>query len=191
MERNGIKYIEGDLFTHIHAQMVVGERFISIPHVCNNIGKMGSGFVVPLYQQWPEVKLRYEDWFRGEGEYQDQDRYAMDLGRVQTVSCSVSDGAVYVANMIAQNETIGTDPKPIRYAALCDCMAEVANGLIDHQNAEIHCPMFGCDRARGTWEFIEELIAEIWLSKDLPVYVYVLDKTRYRALSMHDQPMTL
>jgi hypothetical protein len=36
---------------------------------------------------------------------------------------------------------------------------------------EIHAPKFGSGLAGGNWNFIENLIEDIWI--DIPVYIYV------------------
>jgi hypothetical protein len=84
--------------------------------------------------------------------------------------------------MIAQHETIRQNDKPIRYAALIQCMAGIRDHVLARnkvlqwhgQQSQIHCPKFGSDRARGSWEFIEELIDELWCANNIPVTVYQL-----------------
>ena len=53
-----IKYIVGDLFAPIAAN----PNKIVIPHICNDIGAWGAGFVVPLGKHFSKAKERYSDW---------------------------------------------------------------------------------------------------------------------------------
>jgi hypothetical protein len=129
-----------------------------ICHCVNNVGKMGSGFVVPLYTRWPQVKSLYHKWDQRLGETQ-----------FVYVENEDDDSLVVVANMCAQNGISGksTGPqnlvnkKPIRYLALTKCMFDVSI-LARKTGSAIVAPKFGSDRAGGTWLFIEELIEEFW-----------------------------
>lgn len=150
---NKINYIQGDLF-----QLYPKDKKIAIPHVCNDKGVWGSGFVIPLGLYFPEAKQRYII-FRDE----------LELGTTQFIR--PENTQVTVFNMIAQ--TLG-GPRPIRYNALVHCMESV--GLkCRNLRYEIWCPKFGSLRAGGNWSFIENLIEDIWLSNGLEVNVCYLD----------------
>lgn len=86
------------------------------------------------------------------------------------------------ANMIAQNGT--PNPKnnrPIDYLALVKSMASLSN-YIKHntgftqktESVEIHAPKFGSGLAGGNWNFITDLIEDIW--GDYNVYIYNYSK---------------
>jgi len=153
-----LKYRHGDLFANIPA-----EGTVIVPHICNDVYVMGSGFVVPLKRRWPVVEQKYMIDKPG-------------LGQVQFVDVHKDDhGKVIVANMVAQRSTVRPDnPKPIKYLALAKCMDEVGD-LARTENAEIHCPLFGAGLAGGNWDFIEELICELWAcGRDLKVVVHQL-----------------
>lgn len=150
-----INYHKMDLFKFLETE---SPKKVILPHCVNNANLMGSGFVVPLYTRWPQVKSSYHAW--------DQ-----KLGATQFiyVDNEEDDSLLVVANMCAQNgisyrssgsrEFVNT--KPIRYLALANCMSDVKI-LADKTKSIIVCPKFGSDRAGGTWNFIEELIDEIW-----------------------------
>jgi hypothetical protein len=173
-----ITYIKGDLF----ALLPDTDAPKVIPHVCNNLGKMGSGFVIPLCQKWPKVKEVYEAWHQGI--HDDVPGWIggipFELGNIQSVTVC-NDPLTMVMNMIAQSGVVGSNnPKPIKYAALAKCMVEVATLTLrifelNYGRAEIHAPKFGSDRARGNWDFIAELIEECWVAKGIPVTIYSLE----------------
>lgn len=149
-----INHKSGDLFKDLDSY----EGKVIIPHIVNDIKAWGSGFVIPLGKHFPISKEMYMKECRKGA-----------LGKCQIV---VATEKVLVANMFAQSGIASkTNVKPIRYAALVDCMSKVAR-TAKTMKADIAAPKFGSDRAGGNWEFIEELIGEIW--KDLNVTIYTL-----------------
>lgn len=158
-----IKYVEGDLFQNVQDNGVV----TVIPHICNNIGAWGAGFVVPLGKYYPEAQTQYLSLFR--------DR-TVDLGYTQFVVCNFG---VMVVNMIAQKGIgksweDGKEVPLIRYNALRNCMFDVRQKLkgIDPASVQIKCPMFGSGLAGGDWIKIEEMIYEIWNEFDVTIYYF-------------------
>jgi hypothetical protein len=157
--------IQGDLFSAI-AQMP--DKNIIIPHVTNDQGGWGSGFVLPLAKNFPLA----------EHAYRTQPYYMM--GEVDFVP--IRDGEVitrYVVNMCAQ--TLGgrnTGERDLKYQKLAECMERVATfwkGLkAEGESWEIVCPKFGSGLAGGNWEFIKELIDDCWLKRGINVTVYYL-----------------
>ena len=51
-------YFEGD------ATSPIGDGKKIIPHVCNDIGGWGKGFVLALSKKWPEPEEYYRKFFR-------------------------------------------------------------------------------------------------------------------------------
>jgi hypothetical protein len=161
-----INYIEGDLF----ALLPENETHIFIPHIVNNIGRWGSGFVVPLGKKWPEAEAAYRS------------QPKLELGDVDFVKVREEDGNlgnIWVCNMVGQNGVVGPDnPKPIKYSALVRAMNEVGKAArgFRHRTAygdvAIHAPKFGSERACGKWDHIEELIYELWDDIDVTIYEY-------------------
>lgn len=190
-----ITKVQGDLFQGI----LEFPEHVVIPHVCNNIGAFGAGFVVPLGRNFPEARdayLRMPQRILGEVEF-------------------VTIGKVTVAHMIGQD---GVGPKkvegilvpPLRYDALDSCMRKVykrvramemvgPNQPILQENSDkqpavmvdpnqpsthyskvvestepvrIAAPMFGAGLAGGEWEFIEKMIEDIWGSLNVTIYIY-------------------
>ena len=167
MKINGIKYIQGNLFDH---QPTEGRRSM-ITHVCNDKGGWGKGFVIPLAKFMPESKEQYQSWHNlgvdGRG-------VPFQRGQTQFVK---GENGFCVANMVAQ--TLGTK-RPLFYDSLVFCMSKVAQE-IEHNKSrwgedyEIIAPLFGSALAGGNWDFIEELIVDIW--SDIDVTVYYLDRS--------------
>jgi hypothetical protein len=160
-----MKYQEGNLFDHIKDTVV-------IPHLCNNEGVWGRGFVIPLTQRYPEAKASYERLFADDSK--------PSLGYVDFVR----SGDVVVANMIAQvidlespqdMEWMGI--RPVRYNALVKCMDQVADWIQDNlRHAKIYCPLFGARLAGGNWLYIKELIRDCWEDRGISVTVFYLPK---------------
>ncbi len=157
-----IKYVEADLFEHI--KTIDGD--IVIPHVCNNQGAWGKGFVIPLAQNYPQAREAYLKWHKNEliessdGHHQTDD---FDLGETQFVRVGDESRVVIVANMVAQ--VLGGE-RPLRYNHLATCMNYVA---VANQGYHIVAPMFGAGLAGGDWNFIEDLIEDCWGGHDVTI----------------------
>jgi hypothetical protein len=77
--------------------------------------------------------------------------------------------------MIAQNGTISpSNQRPLNYYSLCKSMSDVVsfikNKFRNDQSVEIHAPKFGCGLAGGNWNFIQELIKDIWKNQKIFIY---------------------
>lgn len=156
------QHILGDLFEGIKTS----STYIIIPHVANDIGAWGKGFVVPLAQHFPKAKEDYQEYIES------QHKAPIDNDLLGDTVFTKVPPKIVIANMIAQ-KGIGTTQKPIRYAALVKCMETVRKTAIiiqKHGPLEIHAPMFGAGLAGGKWEVIEELINEIWRDIDTIIY---------------------
>lgn len=165
-----IKYVKGDV---TKPQYTAPNEIAVIPHVCNNLGKMGKGVALALKKAFSGVELFYL-------------KSGYKLGTNSWVNPNTEKNDVIVVNMVAQNGIVGaTNPKPIKYAALCKCMQSVVDDIFktihmkpeyEGKHAVIHCPKFGSDLAGGTWEFIEELIQEIWIENGIDVVIYEFER---------------
>lgn len=152
-----IQIVKGDLFKGVE-QAVAAGRQVLIPHVVNNKGGWGKGFVVPLAKHYPFAKERYE-------------RQSYELG---TVAYCGFGGPVGVANMVAQDGYASkTNPRPLRYYRLAECLSEVTKAVAkDHPKREIHMPKFGTGLAGGDWTIIREMVEDAF--DGLDVYIYEL-----------------
>ncbi len=149
-----------------------------IPHVCNDKGVMGAGVALALKKAFSGVEYYYL-------------KSKHFLGRNSWVNPNTETNDVIVVNMVAQHNTVSADnPIPLKYKALIECMVGVREDVIrtlhmkpEYEGKEpvIHCPKFGSDLAGGNWDFILELIREIWLEHciDVVVYEFEADKEKW------------
>lgn len=167
-----IKYVEGNLFENIK-----GLSNITIPHVCNDVGLWGSGFVIPLGRYFPKAQQEYLAWYKDEkigastlrGVGFAPARFA--LGETLMVKVDEKNN-IWVANMIAQHNVGGG--RPLRYNALVKCMETVVSLPAPPEEISIHAPLFGSQLAGGKWEFIAELIQDIWVDRGFNVTIHYL-----------------
>lgn len=159
-----LNYITGD------ATNPVGSGLKIIPHVCNDIGAWGRGFVLALSAKWKQPEQEYRIWHRT--------GYMIDmfghnepfmLGSVQFVDVGAG---IIVANMIAQTGIYSRDSvPPIRYGELAQCMRKVAV-IAGNIGATIHAPKFGAGLAGGDWSRIESIINNECPNLSVTVYEY-------------------
>jgi O-acetyl-ADP-ribose deacetylase (regulator of RNase III) len=147
-----IQYIIGD------ATAPVGKGNKIIPHVCNEVGKWGKGFVLAISRRWPQPRLQYM-----------KDRAAQSL-KLGTANLVQVERMIWVANMIAQPDIRAHDGvPPIRYDALSECLKQL--GFHAHQlGASIHMPRIGCGLDGGEWEKVEPLIRDTLPRTQIFVY---------------------
>lgn len=164
-----IKEVKGDLFQHIDQDCV-------IPHVTNDCSAWGAGFVLAINKN---LGMAPRESFINASQNLLYDLGDVDYSRVSTLYQDSVRGdipcVVTVANMCAQH---GVGPgstgdlrvtKPIRYAALVHAMEDVRS-YVDQFPQPILCPRFGSALAGGNWEFIRELIQEIWGNHDVTIF---------------------
>lgn len=157
-------YVIGDAT----APMGSGPRIIA--HVCNDIGRWGSGFVVAVSKRWAAPEARYRAWWRKVPDG------VLPLGEVQLVDVGRD---LWVANMVAQRGVgmaRGAVP-PIRYEALARCLREVADAAVAVQ-ASVHMPRIGCGLAGGRWDHVEPIVVAELCERDVKVVVYDLPAQR-------------
>lgn len=142
---------------------------VVVPHVCNNVNAFGAGFAGQVAALYPEVKINFH--LLGN---------QSKLGHTQFVTINSNsryNHKIIFANMIAQNKLISPkNQRPLNYAALVYSMTQVRNYIknteknSDSKKIEIHAPKFGSGLAGGNWNFISDLICDIWY--DIPVFIY-------------------
>jgi hypothetical protein len=178
-----IEHINGDLFENLPLDKEVQ---IIIPHIVNDIGAWGSGFVVPLGKHFPFSKECYLKHYE-----------LHQLGDVQWINILEHDpenlADIAVMNMFAQSGIVSkstgnrkyVNQKPIRYEALVTCLRTVNTNAQMYVSAgtavEIHAPAFGSLRSGGCWPFIHELIEEI-LTAPSRIVIYYLDEQQKKDL---------
>lgn len=157
-----INYVIGDATNPQRKDLT--EKVI-IPHICNNIGGWGAGFVLALSKKWKGPELNYRSWFESKTNF--------ELGAIQCVDV---DDTTQVVNMIAQNGIISyNNQKPIKYDALEKALNLVAT-VAKYEKASIHMPRIGAGLAGGDWSVIEAIIIKTLCAKNFDVYVYDLPK---------------
>lgn len=173
-ERSGnITYLNGDA---TRPDLSGGLRVL--PHICNNIGGWGSGYVLALSARWDGPERRYRQWSahcKGD----------LPLGLIQTVPVKDDDGStLFIANMVAQQGVVGPDnPRPVDYEALFCCLSNLASWIRSYEDVQesihrpgfpegttIHMPRIGCGLGGGNWEIVELLIRTCLSEYDVFVY---------------------
>lgn len=148
---------------------------VIVPHVCNNIDQFGAGFAQAVSDHFPSVKSNYH--MLGKSFLKANLGYTQILNVYEDVK--FKHKLIFV-NMIAQNGIKSPNNiRPLNYLALVKSMNAVANyinmntGFINKtENVEIHCPKFGSGLAGGDWNFISDLIDDIWGKYTVFVYNY-------------------
>ena len=158
--------IDSCLFKYVDSLCFPGRKCgIIIPHIVNNINKMGSGFVVPLYTRWPIVKSEY---------HKKCDFYLKDLGffpsymlgMIQPINVT---NTILVINMFAQDGIRSKrNPNPIKYDALANCLKKIKT-TYSCINNQIVAPRFGSGLAGGDWNIIKEMINKYWVDFDVTI----------------------
>ncbi len=164
-----INYVTGD------ATEPTGEGVKIIAHICNDIGRWGSGFVVPLGNKYPLAKEIYK-------------KHELQLEDIQLIPVVMGKyfPDIWICNMVAQHKVKGqtTDGlPPIRYEALQVCLASLDNAAYNLREAfsepmgmytlvSIHMPRIGCGLAGGEWGEVEKIIEDNVQNSE--VYVYDL-----------------
>ena len=148
---------------------------VFIPHVCNNIDGYGAGFAAQVSDKFPIAKQNYH--------MLGKPFLSKNLGYSQIVKVlenKISKNALYIVNMIAQNGLISyKNPRPLNYGSLVKSMNNLnlyinsnTGFLKKTETIEIHCHKFGSGLAGGNWNFISDLIDDIWGHYHIVVYNY-------------------
>ena len=180
-----LKNVVGDV---TNPQRTNDNEVVIIPHCCNDLGVMGAGVALALKKKWPLV---YNNYIVALNELKAEKRSLLG-----SISCHIQDDGIVgpasenpristiIYNMIGQQGTVSADnPKPVKYWALAKAMLAIKNRCANIRETwdwypgwkpvpVIHTPKFGSDLAGGDWNFILELIREIWLENGIDVVVY-------------------
>jgi hypothetical protein len=150
-----------------------------IPHICNDIGCWGSGFVVAISRKYLEPERQYRKWGVSLA-----DKYP--LGDIQTIQVEED---LWICNMIAQHDTRMIDGiPPLRLEALKWCLESV-NDVAIIRGATIHAPRIGAVRSGGKWGDIEKVIKST-LTVDTYIYTLEVEKDmwddKYESIPLKD-----
>ena len=164
-----------DIFDIIQKRVSAGNNgaTVFVPHVCNNIDLFAAGFAAQVAEQFPIVAQDYH--MLGKTFLKN------NMGHCQIVKVYEDPKfkhKLYFANMIAQNGTRSArNSRPLNYFGLTKSMfhmsqyIKVKTGYSSNtEKIEIHAPKFGSGLAGGNWNFINDLIQDIW--GEYLVYVY-------------------
>jgi len=170
MTKGTLRTVVGDV---TKPQRTDENEMVVIPHVCNDLGIMGSGVAYALRKKWEQVYTDYVSRI----DYLTKKTTTPILGHVVMSDC---EDNIIVANMIAQSGIVGiNNSKPIKYVALVKCMVEVkwqVEMMQSLSNVVIHAPEFGGLRAGGNFDFILELINEIWIENGISCVIYKFEE---------------
>jgi O-acetyl-ADP-ribose deacetylase (regulator of RNase III) len=149
-----IKYLKGDV---LKAALLKNEKVV-IPHICNNMGGWGAGFVVAISNIWPGPEKSYREWSR------DPDSFR--LGNLELVQVTPN---IRICNMIAQ-DNFPTSYRRIAvdYQALETCLQKLAKAL--PEDVLIMMPRIGCGIGGGNWEEVERIINKTLDNFQVEVY---------------------
>jgi hypothetical protein len=157
------RLVFGDLFDFVKKNTSAD---IIIPHVVNNSGSFNSGFAAAVEKYYPIVKANYDLmtlYKLGDNQF-----IKIDAGNKRNI---------VVVNMIAQNSNTKKKlRRQLNYFSLVKCMAGVNHYIknnyseFDANKFEIHAPKFGCGTSGGNWNFISDLIEDIWGGYSVCVY---------------------
>ena len=147
---------------------------IFVPHVCNNIDLFGAGFAGQVGEKYPAVKTNYH--LLGNSFLSKNMGYSQILKVKETEPYKHK---LYFVNMIAQNGIKSrVNSRPLNYYGLVKSMVSLSKYIDTHtgllsntENVEIHCPRFGSGLAGGNWNFISDLIEDIWGRYKVFVYL--------------------
>jgi hypothetical protein len=171
------KYIitNRDIFECIENRIRAGHAgaTVIVPHVCNNLDLFGAGFAASVADVYPSVKANYH--------MLGKTFLKSNLGHSQILKVKEDKKyrhGLYFVNMIAQNGIRShNNPRPLNYAALVKSMIQISQFINNQtgfsnktENVEIHAPKFGSGLAGGNWNFISDIIEDVWSKYN--VYIY-------------------
>ena len=136
-----------------------------ILHCCNDEGKWGAGFVIPLGKEFP----------KSEQEYRSVDPEEWEVGDVQYVD--VADNVV-VANLIGQHG-IARDANgrsPVRYNAFKEGMDDVQEYALNNGIEVVQMPALGCGLAGGDLLEITKIILKHLVNDKYETVMYIHPK---------------
>lgn len=174
---SSIVYSNRNLFESVTDRVASGNNgaTVFVPHVCNNIDLFGAGFAAQVADKFPLVKENYH--LLGKNFLKN------NLGYSQIVKVWENEKfkhKLFFVNMISQNGIRGpNNNRPLKYPALIKSMLSLSQyinnqtGLLNKtEKVEVHAPKFGAGLAGGDWNFITDLIEDIWGHLFVTIYNY-------------------
>jgi hypothetical protein len=141
-----------------------GPRLIA--HLVNDkTSNWGGPFARALKSRYPLAQAAFRDWAGEPGH--------LKLGQVHVVD--IDDGLA-VATMVAQRGYGPSVKTRVRFAALRDCLGEVA-AIARDRRAAVHLPRIGTGEGKAEWGIIRELVDDELARAGIEVIVYTLPNT--------------
>jgi hypothetical protein len=150
-----------------------GHDGVVIAHICNDIGKWGAGFVVPLGNKYPRAKSHYLESFKD---------HKLRLGEVFLVEVTElwASPVVFVCNMVSQRSVASyknPDYVPFRMDAFRECVDKLYNAVLQSNlKLEVAGPMMGSGLAGGNWSEIESVLRGAANRYKVKTTIYKLDE---------------
>jgi O-acetyl-ADP-ribose deacetylase (regulator of RNase III) len=159
-----LREVSGDVILTARRLITQTGGEVLLPHVCNNVGVMGAGVAAAIASAFPGVDREYRRVCK--------EQAGAVLGKTITEHV---EPHLYVMNMIAQDGFGYDEHPPLRYEYLVHGMAEVRNLALSHIDVGVEtiivAPRFGSGLAGGNWDFIRDLIVEMWVGHGLTVVI--------------------
>lgn len=176
--KNIIHVSNGDIFSYITNRVRADHTgsTVFVPHVCNNCDVFSSGFAGQIAEKYPIIASNYH--ILGKKFLKENMGYCQNIKIFQEPKYKHQ---LYISNMIAQDGFSNSrKTRPLNYLALVKCMVSLSNfikkntGFLQKtENVEIHAPKFGSGIAGGNWNFIEDLIEDIWSEYNVYIYSFI------------------
>jgi O-acetyl-ADP-ribose deacetylase (regulator of RNase III) len=145
---------------------------VLLPHICNDAGGWGKGYVLAISRHWSEPELAFREW-AATGNDQGLHDMPYQLGEIQVVQVTENPYTA-VVNMVAQagyRPTYEDDGKRyVDYDALSVCLTKLQVWATVF-GCSVHMPKIGAGLGGGSWETIETLIRLYLAGTDVTVYL--------------------
>jgi hypothetical protein len=146
-----------------------GEGSRLIVHLVNDkTANWGGPFARALRSRYPAAQAAFRDWASEPGH--------LRLGQVHLVDVSEQ---IAVATMVAQKGYGASVKTRVRFAALRECLMQVA-AIARERGAAVHLPRIGTGEGKADWAIIRELIDDELVRAGLDVTIYTLPNTPLR-----------
>ncbi len=140
-----------------------------IVHLVNDkTSNWGGPFARALKTRYPTAQAAFRDWAREPGH--------LKLGQVHLVDV---DDDIAVATMIAQKGYGVSVKTRVRFAALRQCLDQVAT-TARKREATVHMPRIGTGEGKAEWPIVRELIDDELVRAGINVTIYTLPGTPIR-----------
>lgn len=141
---------------------------VVVAHVVNDAARAWSrrGAAAALAARYPQAARAFRAWTIADAAH-------LRLGSTHAVDQRDGDRVVTVASMVAQQGYGPGVVTRLRYDALHDALAVVAD-LALRTGAVVHVPRIGAGQAGGRWDLIENDLATVLADRGIDVIVHTL-----------------